>query len=57
MAVFGAMAVGDFVWNVYWPNEGSGFLLTFGLFIPCFGFLIGFVQFVTGEYPPSGAAE
>lgn len=57
MGIFGPMAVGDFFWNVYYPNEGSGFLLTFGLFILGFGFLMGLVQFVTGEFPPSGAAE
>jgi hypothetical protein len=57
MAIFGAMGVGDFCWAVYYPNEASGLLLTFGLFILVFGFLMGFVQFVTGEFPPEGSYE
>ena len=51
MAIFGPMAVGDVYFSLHYPNETSGFMLTFGLFILGFAFLMGFAQFVTGEFP------
>ena len=57
MAIFGLGAWADVHFSLAYPNETSGFCLTFLLFILGFAFLMGFVQFVTGEFPPEGSSE
>ena len=51
MGIFGPMAWADVHFSLRYPNETSGFCLTFGLFILGFAFLMGLAQFVTGEFP------
>jgi hypothetical protein len=50
-SIFGGMGVCAYVWAVYWPNETSGFVLTFGLAILGLAFLMGIVQAIIGEWP------
>ena len=57
MAFFGPLAAACYIHGAYFPNEASGLELTFGLFICGFAFLIGLVQFITGEvYESAGDA-
>ena len=51
MAIFGPMGAAVYYFEAYYPNETSGFGLTFGLGILGFAFLMSFVQFCTGEFP------
>ena len=53
MAIFGSMLVAVEYTEFHWVNETSGFGIIFGGFLLGFAFLMGFVQFVTGEFPPS----
>jgi hypothetical protein len=51
MAIFGTMFVAVEYTEFHWVNETSGFGIIFGGFLLGFAFLMGFVQFVTGEFP------
>jgi hypothetical protein len=48
MGIFGAMGVANYVTAVYFTNETSGFMLTFGSFILGFAFVMGLREFICG---------
>ena len=49
MAIFGSMLVAVEYTEFHWVNETSGFGIIFGGFLLGFAFLMGLVQFITGE--------
>lgn len=51
LALFGSMLVVNGYVAVYWENETSGFMLTFGSCLFGFAALMGLAQFIIGEYP------
>jgi hypothetical protein len=53
MVIFGSMFVANGYVAIHWENETSAFALTFGSFLLGFSFLMGLVQFIVGEFPPS----